>query len=162
LFDTDATKRKDAQKTFCQHINNVIRASYGSDLSITHRCIEGDENKQLKIGIAGKLFRKKDLTHFRQARHKELYDKVRGGIMFCPDCNQTVSTIDIVNKALQRWKDCLIPGDRAQHNRQDTMIPFIYIKDLTDVCRFVRLLYVYHKYEIVDDVCITANNCNCQ
>jgi len=22
---------------------------------------------------------------------------------------QTVSTIDIVNKALQRWKDCLIP-----------------------------------------------------
>ncbi len=44
--------------------------------------------------------------------------------MYCPDCNQTVSTIDIVNKALQRWKDCLIPGDRAQHNRPaDTMIP---------------------------------------
>jgi hypothetical protein len=43
--------------------------------------------------------------------------------MYCPDCNQTVSTIDVVNKALQRWKDCLIPGDRAQHNRQDTMIP---------------------------------------
>ncbi len=35
LFDTDATKKKDAQKTFCQHINNVISASYGPDLSIT-------------------------------------------------------------------------------------------------------------------------------
>ena len=34
-----------------------------------------------------------------------------------------LSTIDIVNKALQRWKDCLIPGDRAQYNRPDTMIP---------------------------------------
>jgi hypothetical protein len=45
LFDTDATKRKDAQKTFCQHINNVINASYGPDLSIKHRCIDGDENK---------------------------------------------------------------------------------------------------------------------
>jgi hypothetical protein len=34
LFDTDATKRKDAWKTFCQHIDNVISASYGPDLSI--------------------------------------------------------------------------------------------------------------------------------
>jgi hypothetical protein len=122
LFDTDATKRKDARKTFCQHIDNVISASYGPDLSITHRCIDGDENEQLKIGIANKLFREKDPTHFCHERHKELYDEVKGAIMYCPDCNQTVSTIDIVNKALQRWKDCLIPGDRAQHNRQDTMI----------------------------------------
>ncbi len=42
--------------------------------------------------------------------------------MSCPDCNQTMSTIDIVNKALQRWKDCLIPCDRAQHVRPDTTI----------------------------------------
>ncbi len=34
-----------------------------------------------------------------------------------------MSTIDIVNNALQRCKDCLIPGDRAQHNRPGTMIP---------------------------------------
>jgi hypothetical protein len=123
LFDTDATKRKDAKKTCCQHINNVISASYEPDLRITHRCIDGDENKQLKIGIANKLFREKDPTHFYHARHKELYDEVKGAIMYCPDCNQTVSTINIVNKVMQRWKDCLIPGDRAQHNRQDTMIP---------------------------------------
>ncbi len=32
LFGMDATKRKDAQKTFCQHIDNVINASYGPDL----------------------------------------------------------------------------------------------------------------------------------
>jgi hypothetical protein len=88
-----------------------------------HRCIGGDENEQLKIGIANKLFREKDSTHFHCVRHKELYDEVEGAIMYCPDCNQTVSTIDIVIKALQRWTDCLIPGDRVQHNRQDTMIP---------------------------------------
>jgi hypothetical protein len=40
----DSTKRKHAQKTFCKHINNVISASYGPDLSIMHRCIDGDEN----------------------------------------------------------------------------------------------------------------------
>jgi hypothetical protein len=52
-----------------------------------------------------------------------MYDKVKGGIMYCSDCYQTMSTIDNVNNALPRWKDCLIPGDRAQHNRPDTMIP---------------------------------------
>ncbi len=123
LFDTDATKWKDTQKTFCKHIDNVISATYGQDLSITHRCIDRDENEQLKIGIADNLFREKDPTHFHCARHKELYDEVKGGIMYFPDCKQTMSTIDIVNKALQRWTDCLIPGDRAQHNRSDTMIP---------------------------------------
>jgi hypothetical protein len=60
----DATKRKDAQKTFCQHIDNVISVSYGPDLRFTHRCTDGDENEQLKIRITGKLFREKDLTHF--------------------------------------------------------------------------------------------------
>jgi hypothetical protein len=123
LFDTHPTKRKDAWKTFCQHIDNVISASYGPDSSITHKCIVGDENKHLKIGCANKLFKEKYPTYFHHARHKELYDEVNGGIMYCPDCDQTISTIDIVNNALQRWKDCWISGDRAQHNRPDTMIP---------------------------------------
>ncbi len=43
--------------------------------------------------------------------------------MYCPDCNQTMSTIDIVSKTLQRWKDCLIPDDRVHYNRPDTIIP---------------------------------------
>ena len=51
LFDTDAAKRKDARKTFCQHIDNVISACYGPDLSITHRCIDGDEIEQIKVDI---------------------------------------------------------------------------------------------------------------
>jgi hypothetical protein len=88
-----------------------------------HRCVGGDEKEQLKNGIADKLFREKGPTYFCCARHKELYDEVKGGIMYCPDCNQTMSTIDILNKALQRWKNLLIPGDRAQQNRPDTVIP---------------------------------------
>jgi hypothetical protein len=88
LFDTDAAIRKDLPKSFCQHNDNVISASYGPDLSITHRCIDGDENKQLKIGIANKLFRESDPTHFCCARHNELYDEIKGDIMYCPNCNQ--------------------------------------------------------------------------
>jgi len=123
LFETDAAKRKNAQNTFCQHIDNVISASYGPDLNIIHRCVDGNKNEQLKVDIPENLFSEKDHTSLQCARHKKMYEEVKGGIMFCPDCKQTVSSIDIVVKALQRWKDCLIPGDRAQHNRPDTMIP---------------------------------------
>ena len=139
LFDRDATKRQDARKTFCQHIDNIISACYGPDLSITHRCIDGNKNEQLKIDIPRNLFREFDPTVFRRARHKNLYDEVKGGIMFCPECKQTVSTIDIVNKALQRWKDKLIPGDRAQHNRPDTMIPLS--KERLDMAAYT---FTYH------------------
>ncbi len=80
LFDKDATERYNAQTTFCQHINNITSASYGPDLCITHKCINGDENKQLKIDIANNLFRDKEPSYFRRARHKELHDEVKGGI----------------------------------------------------------------------------------
>jgi hypothetical protein len=38
--------------------------------------------------------------------------------MCCGECNKTV-----VNKSLQRWRDTINPGNRAQHNRPDTNIP---------------------------------------
>ncbi len=123
MFDTNAAKRKDARKTFCKHIDNVISAYYGPELIIKHRCIDGDAREQIKVDIPANLFREKDPNDFRRARHKDLCDEANGGVMYCPDCTQTISTIDIVNKALQRWKDCLIHGDRAQYNRPDTMIP---------------------------------------
>jgi hypothetical protein len=102
-------------------MDNIFSASYGTVLCITHKCIIGDENKQLKIDIANNLFRDKVPSYFHHARHKEMYDEVKGGIMYCPDYNETVPTAEIVNKALQGWKDCLFPGDRVHHNRPDTV-----------------------------------------
>ena len=139
LFDRDATKRQDARKAFCQHIDNVISACYGPDLSITHRCIDVNKNEQFKVDIPRNLFREADPTVFRRARHKDLYDEVQGGIMYCPECKKTVSTIDIVNKALQRWKDCLIPGVRGQYNRPDTIIPLS--KERLDMAAYT---FAYH------------------
>jgi hypothetical protein len=85
------------------------------------------------------LFREKDPTVFCCARHEELCDGVKGGMMYCPDCKQTISNIDIVNKALQGWKDCLIPGNRAQHNRPDAMIPLS--KERLDMAAYT---FTYH------------------
>jgi hypothetical protein len=149
LFETDAIKRKNAQKTFCQHIDNVISASYGPDLIITHKCIENEEDEPLKVNIPENMFSEKEPTILRLARHKELYDEVKGGIMFCPDCNQTMSSIDIVNNALQRWKDCLIPSDRAQHNRPDTKIPLS--KERLDMAAYTCS---YH----MNEGCLTETN----
>jgi hypothetical protein len=39
------------------------------------------------------------------------------------DCGQTISTSDIINKTLKQWRQFLIPGDRTQNSRPDTVIP---------------------------------------
>jgi hypothetical protein len=43
--------------------------------------------------------------------------------MFCQDCEQPISTTDIVNQSLKWWKDTIIQGARAQDKLPDTNIP---------------------------------------
>jgi hypothetical protein len=42
--------------------------------------------------------------------------------MFCQDCEQPISTTDIVGQSLKRWKDTVIQGTRAQDKQPDTYI----------------------------------------
>jgi hypothetical protein len=100
LFHKDTKTRTDAQNSFLKHINNVIWANYGSDLCITHKCIDKNENEEMKTGIANNLFKDKDPCYFWQGRHKDLCNEVKGGIMYCGECNKTIKTVDIVNKSL--------------------------------------------------------------
>ena len=64
LFHKDTKTRTNARKTFLKHIDNVICANYGSDLHITHKCVDKNENETLKIGIANNLFKDKDPCYF--------------------------------------------------------------------------------------------------
>ncbi len=43
--------------------------------------------------------------------------------MFCQDCEQPISTTNIVNQSLKLWKDTVIQGTWAQDKRPDTNIP---------------------------------------
>jgi hypothetical protein len=43
--------------------------------------------------------------------------------MFCQDWEQPISTTEIVNQSLKRWKDTVIQGARAQDKWPDTNIP---------------------------------------
>jgi hypothetical protein len=64
LFHKDTKTRTDAQNSFLKHIENVIYENYRSDLCITHKCVDKNENKELKTGIANNLFKDKDPCYF--------------------------------------------------------------------------------------------------
>ena len=123
LFHKDDKTRLEARDTFIKHIDDVLSADYGSDLYISHRCVQKDKNEELKIDIADNLLKEKKEIDFRRARRKELSDEVKGNIMYCAECDKTISTVDIVNNSLKRWRDTVLSNERAQHNRPDTNIP---------------------------------------
>jgi hypothetical protein len=59
LFHKDDTTRAEARNIFLKHIDNVISESYGLDLYISHRCVDKDQNEELKIDIANYLLKEK-------------------------------------------------------------------------------------------------------
>ena len=123
LFDKDNNTRNKARQTFQGHIDNLISTSYGPQFCVTHKCKDDNDQETLKNDIPENIFNEKDPECFWKARHKELYNDIKGGLMFCKDCEQSISTTDIVNQSLKRWKDTVIQGTRAQDNRLDTGIP---------------------------------------
>jgi hypothetical protein len=100
LFHKDTKTRTDARNTVINHIDNVISANYGSGLRITHNCLDKNIIKVSKTDIANNLFKDMDPRYFRQGRHQDLCNEVKGGIMYCSECRKTITTVDIVNKSL--------------------------------------------------------------
>ncbi len=125
LFDNNHKTRKKARQTFQQHIDNVVSTSYGPQFCITHKCIGEKDQEALKTGIPESFFEENKPDSLCWARHKDLCNDIGGGIMFCQDCEQPISTTDIVNQSLKRWKDTVIQGTRAQDKQPDINIPLI-------------------------------------
>jgi len=123
LFHEDDTARDIARKTFCKHIDNVLTASYGSEFRITHKCVKESNDFINKQDIAEVLFQERDPYIFWHAHHKELCADIQGGLMSCSDCGEIIFKLDIINHCLQEWKNTIIPGERSQHYRPDTIIP---------------------------------------
>ena len=123
LFGKNSKRKLKERKKFCKFIDKVICASYGDKVRITHRCDDEKNMQIMKNDIPKNLFKERESDIFQQARNKDSSDKVKGGIMFCEDCDKTISTVDIVNQSLQTWRDSVISGERAQYIRPDTKIP---------------------------------------
>ena len=102
LFDKDKNTRNKARQTLEKHIDNLISISYGPQFCVTHKCISENDQEISKTDLPEYIFKETDPECFQNARHKELYDNIRVGIMFCKSCEQTISTTDIVNQSLKR------------------------------------------------------------
>ncbi len=123
LFDNYHKTRNRARQTFQEHIDNVVSTSYGPQFCITHKCIGEKDQETSKTGIPESLFKEEEPDCLCWARHKDLCNDIGGGIIFCQDCEQPISTTDIMNQSLKRWKDTVIQeGARAQDKRPDTNI----------------------------------------
>jgi len=96
LFNDDEAKQNKARADFCERIDKVMSASYTNDgWIVEHKC-----------GARGKveeLFKECKLQVLRDARHKDLCRDINGKAMECKECNETVSTQDIINLALNEW-----------------------------------------------------------
>ncbi len=123
MFYEDITIRDKARKTFCNQINNVITACYGEELCITHNCLTENNEVVRKQDTVQNMFQEQNLSTFQRAHHKEICTEIQGGLMSCSDCGKIISTSDIINSCLKRWRDIVIPSNRIQNNRPDTIVP---------------------------------------
>ncbi len=122
MFYEDITIGDKARKTFCKQINNVIAASYGEELCITHNCLNENNEVVLKQDTVQIMFQEQDPSTFRRARHKELCIEIQGGLRSCSDCGKIISTSDIINSCLKWWRDIVIPSNRIKDNKPDTIV----------------------------------------
>jgi hypothetical protein len=63
---------------------------------MAYKCIGEKDQEKMKTGIPESLFKEKEPDCLQQARHKDLCNDIGGGIVFCQDCEQPISTTDIV------------------------------------------------------------------
>ncbi len=56
LFHEDITKRNIARKNVCKQIDNLMNASYGSEISITHKRLNENNEIVYKDDMLHQLF----------------------------------------------------------------------------------------------------------
>ena len=83
VFHKNVNIKHKARKKFCRITGKVVCASYEQDVCITHRCVDQNKVQTMKYDIPKNIFKQQESDIFRQARNKDAYDKVKGGIMYC-------------------------------------------------------------------------------
>jgi len=121
LFDDNGNMNDKAKKAFCARVDKVMSASYtDNEWEVEHKC--GAKSK------VSEVFKQRELQVLRDARHKDLCHDINGKVMECKTCQETVSTQDIINLALNEWhinalkdensnvKNLTIPLSKERHD----------------------------------------------
>ena len=114
LFHTDKDIRDNARRELADYIDNMICASYGSDIELTHACNEHvhrtnnigasetlDNNAKADAPKDVKLIQRHVQT-FRDARHKVLCNRIEGELIICRDCDGFLRSDDIIEDFYRR------------------------------------------------------------
>jgi len=127
LFQGNESAKINARQKIIAHIDEIMDASYGEEIQVTHKC-----NPNLK-GTMDEIFQQRPLQILRDARHKKLYNDVKGKILECKECKELVSTTDVINNALEQFRTF------HKQTRADTMIPLS--SERLDIAAYT---YSYH------------------
>lgn len=125
LFHKDPNIRKETRSAFYAYIDNVMSASFDEDLVITHHCedLPDSVTRIISDSPCGQVCQISDQV-VRDARCKELSRALDGQILQCKKCDAPLSTIDVINLSLNRWRAHSLRGTRRQlSERIDTRIP---------------------------------------
>jgi hypothetical protein len=69
LFNEDITIRDIARKTFCKQIDKIMTASYdGGEISITHNCLNDNNDVVHKCDLVQNIFHEQDANIFTSQR----------------------------------------------------------------------------------------------
>jgi hypothetical protein len=129
LFDQNKDKRQRAREEFYRYIDEVMCASYGSDLRVSHVC---DKEENADFGQnpvpqpVDEIFEIREPQILRDARHAGKCRGIDGKVMKCKQCSYCVSA------------DELLLSDIQQRYRKD-MAPHISTRKV----RFYYLLLCY-------------------
>ena len=94
LFSQDIEVREEAKKELIAYIDKVMCASYGWEVSESHRCC--DSSKSTLQG--------RPVQVLRDCRHHEHCAEIEGKVVQCSECLKIFSSKDIVNASLCRWR----------------------------------------------------------
>lgn len=109
LFDNDPQVKNKARRKFINIIDQIAAANLGDDFEVIHDCeaayIHGIHHPESLEYTSDKHFTNREDQVFRDARNKILAPPLKGRVTSCIHCKNPISTSDIINLALQGWKD---------------------------------------------------------
>jgi len=108
IFDRDTERRFGARHEFLRLVDSLMSASFGNDFEVRHDCepsIIDEINTQCEEKkTSDDHFVDREEQVFRNARNKHQCRDLEGRILQCKYCDSPVSTSDIVNLALESWR----------------------------------------------------------
>ena len=124
LFDNDPQVKYKARRKFMQIIDQIASANLGDDFEVSHDCQAAftykSEHPESLESTSDNHFVDREDQIFRDARNKILAPQLKGCVTSCVHCENPIPTSDIINLALQRWRDTAL----QQGSNVEPVLPF--------------------------------------